>query len=428
MALMNNHNQTQLITLGNNQNLLNNSQIMTYRHNLNNNNNIQANNNIDKLEHNLKVKMYLIKAQEALRNEINQYNTKRQILNKDCYLIKKSHINELHLNQIKEIMNQHLGKNEKEMLKILKEKFQNDTKIEIDLKKSFNELQESHIYKSKLFYPKNYKGKDLYYFKNSEIITDEFLTQLDTIDKNYKAHCLKVPCVFDMNKIIILLNNQIINIADYNENNIIVEYIIKLIHTNNAEYLFGMIKKRGYNFISQYLSFNGVHIPVGNNYNIEIHVYKLTPDGNIETRISDKFKALLFLAFSQYYNDYNTPQKVYLINPKWLKQFNYDKIKNLIYGKINNIPTLNLTELNSISGIIPYFDKKVLRGIDESIIYATPDPSIFFTSSLIGSTILNDNFLFPQKLVMVNQQCYDYIKHNFGIKAGHTNVFYFILE
>ena len=369
MALMNNHNQTQLITLGNNQNLLNNSQIMTYRHNLNNNNNIQANNNIDKLEHNLKVKMYLIKAQEALRNEINQYNTKRQILNKDCYLIKKSHINELNLNQIKEIMNQHPGKNEKEMLKILKEKFPNDTKIEIDLKKSFNELQESHIYKSKLFYPKNYKGKDLYYFKNSEIITDEFLTQLDTIDKNYRAHCLKVPCVFDMNKIIILLNNQIINIADYNGNNIIVEYIIKLIHTKNAEYLFGMIKKGGYNFISQYLSFHGVRIPVGNNYYIEIHVYKLTPDGNIETRISDKFKALLFLAFSQYYNDYNTPQKVYLINPKWLKQFNYDKIKNLIYGKNNNIPTLNLTELNSISGIIPYFDKKVLRGIDESIIY-----------------------------------------------------------
>ena len=94
-----------------------------------------------------------------------------------------------------------------------------------------------------------------------------------------------------MNKIIILLNNQIINIADYNENNIIVEYIIKLIHANNAKYLFGMIKKGGYNFISQYLSFHGVQIPVGNNYHIEIHVYKLTPDGNIETRISDKFKA-----------------------------------------------------------------------------------------------------------------------------------------
>ena len=128
---------------------------------------------------------------------------------------------------------------------------------------------------------------------------------------------------------------------------------------------------------------------------------------------------MLFLAFSQYYDDYNTPQKVYLINPKWLKQFNYDKIKNLIYEKNNNIPTLNLIELNSISGIISYFDKKVLRGIDESIIYAIPDPSISFTSSLIGSTILNDNFLFPQKLVLVNQQGDIIIMKNYPLYLQH---------
>ena len=415
------HNQfqAQAITFG--QNNINSSKgpKRVFTQNNFSQNNPLIDSNIDELENILKIKMHLIKIQDALSKEINQSNTNRKILNKDCYLIRKTYLNELHLNQIKDIMNQHPGKNENEMLKILKEKFPNEAKIKIDLKKSLNELRDSNIYRSKLFYPKNNEGKNIYYFKNCDIITSEFITQLKLIDKNFEGDCLKVHCVFDMNKIIILLNNKIINISDYNGNEFYVKYIIK---SDNPESLFEIIKQKGYNFISQYIPYNKVNIPIRHNYNIITSIYKLTSDGNIETRISNKLKALIFLYLSQYYTNYNIPQQVYLINPKWLKLFNYDKIKKLIYEKISNLQNLNLTDLNSVSAIISSLDKKKLDELDNWM--NNYDPSIQFESSAEQIVILNRYFLVHTNFVLANQQCFEYLKNNFGINIKPADILY----
>ena len=367
--------------------------------------------------------MNLIKERESLDKEVSQSFANKKILNKECYLISKTHIYSLQLNQIKDIMNKHPGKNENEMINILKQNFPNEDKIELDLNKSLTDLRDSHIYNSKLYYPKNYQKKEIFYFKNSEIISSQFKNQLDAIDKNFGKHCLKIPCVFDMNKIITLLNDKIINIANYNGNEIIAEYIIK---SDKPANLFEIIKQKGYNFISQYISYDKVAIPINHNhhkYDINASIYKLTPDGNIETRISDKLKTLIFLVISQYYNIYNTPQKVYLINPKWLKQFNYSKIIKQIHEKINNPSHLNLTDLNSISSIIPYLDIKKLKEIDNEIM-TNPNSSIQFESSAEQIAILNKYFLIYTNFIIANQQCFEYLKNNFGIKINPADIYY----
>ena len=421
---LNNSNQTQ-VTPGNKKdsNFLNKYQIVVNLNNLEENKIKTNKGNDDILGNNIKISMNLIKEKGSLIKLINQQNTNPTGINNEYYLINKNYIKTLdsyfHLNTINEIMKKNQNKNENEMINIIKENLPTSIKFELN-GLNFNIFQvnsnDKNIYK---FYVKRKQNKKSYFYKHCDIISNEFLNQLDKIDKNIRNYCIKIPCVFDNNKIIFLLNNEIINIANYKNNEIVVEYIIK---SPKSNYFFEAIKKGGYNFISQYIPYDKINNP---NNNIYMSIYKLTPDGKVETRISDKLKSLMYLSFSQNnYND-NTPQKVYLINPKWLKQFNYGKINEFIIEIISSTHNfkLDLTDLNSMSSIIPNLDKNKLKDLDNSSIYGI-NPSIPFDCSAEQIIILNEYLLIFKNFVLANQQSYEYLKNNFGIKSNSLDISY----
>ena len=415
-------NETQYIPQKiNEMNPLNKSQIVANSNNLVNKG-IKPNNNEVILDNNLKIGINLTKEKESLIQVINQSNTNQKILYKECFLINKGYTNILeesfHLNKIYEIMSKNPGKNDNDMLNILKENLSDNIKMELSgLNKNIfqNDLNDKNF--NKVYVKKNF-NKKVYFYKHCNIISNEFLNQLNKIDNNIRNHCKKVLCVFDKNKIIFLLNNEIINIANYKNNEIIVEYII---NSPNSYNLFEEIKKGGYNFISQYIPYDTINNP---NNSIYMSIYKITTDGNEETRISDKLKSLMYLSFSQYNYNYNTPQRVYLINPKWLKQFNYGKINELV-NEIVMIPNfkLDLTDLNSMSAIIPYLDIKKLKNMDNSFIYGC-NPSIQFDCSAEVIIILNEYLLIFKNFILTNQQSYEYLKNNFGIQSNSLDISY----
>ena len=76
-------------------------------------------------------------------------------------------------------------------------------------------------------YANDDRNKKLLYCKNCDIITKNLINKLKEIDKNIKKYYKEINCIFDKNKIIIEINDEIINIANYKDGNIIVEYIIK---------------------------------------------------------------------------------------------------------------------------------------------------------------------------------------------------------
>jgi len=72
---------------------------------------------------------------------------------------------------------------------------------------------------------------------------------------------------------------------------------------------------------------------------------------------------LILLTIFQNNLSENKLDGVYMVNPEWLKQFKYQKIKMLIDEKFKKIQGLNLipNNLTSVSKIIKYFDKEKLE-------------------------------------------------------------------
>ena len=104
-------------------------------------------------------------------------------------------------------------------------------------------------------------------------------------------------------------------------------------------------------------SFNAHKLEKTNNFNpngskkLKANKIKIENDTN---DISDRLKVLLLLALSHLYNKENTLEKAYLINPEWLGQYNYKKIKSIVDDKSNQIIQIwnSSYDLNSLSKII----------------------------------------------------------------------------
>ena len=112
-----------------------------------------------------------------------------------------------------------------------------------------------------------------------------------------------------------------------------------------------MLQIYGYKYISNYLSYHEIKIRINELEYINAKIYKLSSNGEIEFefKISDKLEFLIFLVISQYKLKNNKLSQVYLINPIWLKNYKYKKIKSLIYANYNKIPNIqNINDLNSV--------------------------------------------------------------------------------
>ena len=164
------------------------------------------------------------------------------------------------------------------------------------------------------------KSKGLCYFKDCEIITKDIWNLLKKFDGDIKSKCKKVYCFFDGNNIIILLNENILNIAYIQNKNILVKYIIK---SNKANSLFKVIIQKGYNYISEYLSYVNTEIKIKdknqNSQKIPVEIFKISLNEKKISDISDKVKVLISLTIFQNNLGEKKSFEAYMINPEYLK-------------------------------------------------------------------------------------------------------------
>ena len=153
---------------------------------------------------------------------------------------------------------------------------------------------------------------------------------------------------------------------------------------------------------------------------------------NIEDNIyiiSNKLKVLILFAISQQQIIGNKREKVYLMNPEYLKVFGYKDIKNLVDNKSNQIKgAWNGTyDFNSLSKIIPIFENKKLKKCEEKLNSQNINPWVvkYEPFQLVDKYIyLNKNF------VIVNDKLFELFNIYFGITPTNdaNNEIYYILK
>ena len=113
------------------------------------------------------------------------------------------------MNEINQSFVRYQDKDDKIILDGIKSTLSNDKKKVLN-KLNNDKIQE--ILESKKFtqfhldYANDDRNKKLLYCKNCDIITKNFINKLKEIDKDIKKYYKEINCIFDKNKIIILLN------------------------------------------------------------------------------------------------------------------------------------------------------------------------------------------------------------------------------
>ena len=252
------------------------------------------------------------------------------------------------------------------------------------------------------------------------------MNKLKEINNKIDEKCLKINCVFDSNKIIILIKNKNIVISNYNEGNIIPEYIIAL---SDPILLFNKFKQDGYNFIIPYLQLNNTQINIKYNntiYNIPLRIFKLENNEKKVSDFSDKLNCLVLKAI--FNNNFQNHQlhNVYLINPEWLKQYNYGKIQSLVnkkYLEINNLK-LNLNDMKNIPKIIEYINREKMKKIDNDILSCNPNYSINFNSYIVKIKTQDKYIYVYNYFSLIKREHLIHFENNFGIKPITYDISY----
>ena len=418
--------QTVLLNKNENQRLFNNPQSQT----------LMVNNKEDEtnLINNISFSMNIIRERENLLDQIKKPNGNKNNPNKEYYLIHESYINKLssvlHLTDIRNIIRPYPQKKNEELVNIVKEA----AKIDKELKK-LNFLDKTTIQTNiesigigefHHYYANNDKSKNLLYFKHCDIISLEILNLLKEIDKNINRKIQKVKCVFDCNKIMLFINDKIINIANYN-NGINTEYIIISNGKNNSYNLSQIFKKfedEGQtNFINKFCFSNLINFNI-NYYNVSANIYKITPDGKIEYIPSDKLKVMILLSLYQKYNFENILQKVYLIDPQWLKQYEYEKLQKLVdadFNKINNFGKLSY-DLNYASQIIQFLNIDKLKKYDEEYYSKNPNPKLHFNCRNYERINKDLQIFFCRKFILINEELYKLFTHCYNVSPLNMDI------
>ena len=304
------------------------------------------NNEETKIDFYLMLAIQLKKEKNSLKQIMGQQYVSNIQKQTEYYLINKNYTNELNkiLYNINQIIEKYQGENEINLLQIIKsqlnneiinkinklsrEKIQKQLDNRVSREKIQKQLDNREFNELKISYANNEEEKCVCFYQNFDIISKEMVDILKKIDINIDSKLIKVRCIFHNYKIIMLLNKNLINIYYYfNTDEITIQYIIM---TEKTVKLFNMLLNQGYNFIEKYLPYNKVDIPIiyNNNLfeNISIIIFKIIKGNKVEFRISDKLKTLLLMAYSQIKLYDNKSHEVYLINPQWLKQYQYNDI------------------------------------------------------------------------------------------------------
>jgi len=289
-------------------------------------------------------------------------------------------------------------------------------------------LDNKEISELKFSYVNNDKDKALCFYQNFDIISKEMIEILKQIDINIEKKIIRVFCIYDRYKIIMLLKPDLLNIYYYfNTEETIIQYIIL---SKEAISLFNSLIIKGFNFIEQYLPYNKANIEI--NYNkyeyeiIHIIIYKLFHNNKVEFRMSDKLKALILLAYFQNKLYDNNLHEVYLINHQWLKQYNYNCIKSSVDKNYKEMQKLSIDyyNLNSVFDITKYLNQKYLMNFDNELVFFIPNPTTLFDSPTKKFEISNKSLILFKKFILCDKKIINQLQQNFGITLNNYNISY----
>ena len=139
--------------------------------------------------------------------------------------------------------------------------------------------------------------------------------------------------------------------------------------------------------------------------------------------ISDRLKVLLLLAISQRYVPCNNLEKIYLINPQWVEQYNYKEI-NLLVNKRKNelINNWNKSyDLNSLSTVIPLLNIEQLKKLEQNI---NSNNNIPFEASFEQIELQDKYFDIYKEFIIVNNHLFTLLQKYFQITPSGEQIFY----
>ena len=413
-------------------NYLNNTHLTTSYMNIDKDSYIKSNNN--NFDENLLLSISIIKERQKLLNEIHSPNGNKNDPKKEYYLINKNYLKEisdkLELENIFTLIQQNQYKSDAELLNIAKTNL-ND-KIKKDLS-GLNKKDMQQILKSKEkfglnhYFVNNDKNSHLLYYKQCDIISEKLLEVLKKIDPDINTKCQKVECVFDKGIIIIFINKYIINVANF-DNEIFIRHIILSsgqYNSFNLSQIFNQFSQKGYeDFMKSFVNSNNlINFKINQNYIVQANIINLTDDGKLVYQPSDRLKTMILFAVSQQYFNENQKEKVYLMNPEWLKEYKYNEIKEKVLRILNSrVYQWDLSyNIDSISNIIQYFDQEELKKFEEKV---SKNRNVSFFPSLNPIQLLNKYIDSYKKFVLINDKMYDHFKRSFKISFINDNIYH----
>jgi len=422
---------------------------------LNKNGKIELNTNNNKENKYLYYLIILYKEYQKFKNEINEKFIQSNRPEEEYYLINRKYMNELenilHFqetikeNKIDEIktldldLNNINNTNNEIINKIrgnLKEKVINNL-IKLDDDKLI--INNGNKYELSTIAISDSEKYIFKYYNNCQIINKKIYLLLNHIDKDISKISKSIKCILNNKKIITFDKEKIINIGHLNEENtFMIEHIIYSESSEKISKIFEVFKKRDYSLNEKSISDKRIKINYNDNL-LEAKIHSLLEEkesNRIRKELSPKIKVLILLSLFKNkkinYQKDNNKGKVFLMNKKWLLQYQYDKINKLIEdnGKLKNyldkekISNLSI-DSDQMNTIISLLDYDSLLKINDNISKLENNNNI--PCQAIKELLAldnNTNIFIYTNFVMINEEISEMLGNYFNDFKGDYNYYY----
>ena len=300
-------------------------------------------------------------------------------------------------------------------------------------------------------------GKNIIYPINLEIIDKSIFDKFSNIDKNHSINNLveeinltringgfafmlkNNKSIINNDKIIFIYSISLEPIALYEFNNIeeknnafkaiiedsICKNIIQnpevITHKFNS-YYYKISNKEYKNYPLNSSSIIGIKT----NKNINQKTVALSPPNydrllNNINDVNNRTKVLMLLAISQIYIKANKLEKIKLINPKWLEEYDYSKIKSFINKNVSNIKTIwnHEYDINSLSPIIKTLDFQTLKSYDSKMNF---NSNISWEASPEIMKLSDKDIYLYKNVVIMNEKLFNLLYKYFNIFPSNDDI------
>ena len=171
------------------------------------------------------------------------------------------------------------------------------------------------------------------------------------------------------------------------------------------------------NYNNQVNEINSKTLIVQNSRNKQIGV-------NInKIEISDRLKAMILFIISQFYPFGNKEERVYLINKKWLEDYDYKGIRTLVINKFNEIREVKdfSFDINSVNKIIHIFDINELTKYDQKMKHDNQIPHLAPAEQI---QIKNKYIHIYTEFILMREKIYNLFMTYFKFTPTHEKIYY----